>query len=660
MTLAPQAPIGAYVLERRLALGGMAEVWSATRPDDPTGRRYALKVLLEHHARDAKMCTMFADEARIAGRLHHPNIVRVEELVVAGAIHAQVMPLVEGRDLRRVLQAVIAAGEVVPVPVAAAIGREVARALAYAHAAVGDDGRALELVHRDVSPHNVMLGNDGRVLLLDFGVALARERHTKTSQGTIKGKLAYMAPEQLDPSRGPVTARADVWSLGVVLWELLAARRLYGSRDGVELVHAVTSEVAEPITRYRPDVPPRLAGLLAAMLTREVEARTTSMEAVIEALDPLLAAGGPSLVTWAAPYVGLPARRTGVFVAPARGVGRAEDVDDTVRPTDESLATTPPEAEVDAGRPRQADPRGALGRADDEALARVAPGRAGTRDDGAARSLAAHGAPTVPERVAPTVAAGVSGARTVGLAALAAPTTALPAVDLADTHPESDEVSGSVSGPVAAPSLHTSGYDVVHSGQLAPREQLAATRAQLTPPRSDEAPTRLDLALSGEPAPTVPVELAPTRVRGAPRSVPERLEAPARPPVERDDMRPTVATTTPWPSPALPPAPAALPPASPPPVGPPAPAAPPPGGQDPTAPYVSVRSVAPAPSGPALSSIIRPRPVEGPTVPTPVARAPTPTPTVPAPRRSRVRLAVWAVGGAALGALIVRALQQLI
>lgn len=630
MTLTPQAPVGAYVLERRLALGGMAEVWSATRPGEHGGRRYALKVLLEHHARDPKMCAMFADEARLAARLHHANIVRMEELVVAGVVHAQVMPLVEGRDLRRVLQAVIGAGEVVPVAVAATIGREVARALAYAHAVKADDGQPLEVVHRDVSPHNVMLATDGRVLLLDFGVALARERNTKTTQGTIKGKLAYMAPEQLDPSRGPVTARADVWSLGVVLWELLAARRLYGSRDGVELVHAVTSEVAEPVTRYRDDVPARLAGLLAAMLTREVEARAASMEAVIEGLDVIL--GGVDttpLAAWAAPYVGQPPRRTGVFLAPARGVAEADDVDDTVRPAEVAAEIAPPTA---SGEPQPA-----------------AADRGRSTDGAAVRASAEGGAPTSVERVTPEALAR-SDARTVGLAALAAPTTALPAVrvgDLADTHPEGDEVpSASVSGPVVVlPSGPGLGYDVaVQGGQLGPREQLAATvshaASHVASPRADEAPTRLELEATAAPvvraeaAPTIPVEVAPTRLRVQPPSGPERLEAPTRPVPAREDVLPTVATATPRPSPAL------------------APTAP-------TAPSATPRpSPALAPTAPLVleppseqSSIIRPRPLD---VPAP-ATAPRAAALEAKPeRRTPARVAAWVLGGAALGALLVR------
>jgi hypothetical protein len=614
--------VGPYVLERRLALGGMAEVWSATRAGDLGGRRFALKVLLEHHARDPKMCAMFADEARLAARLQHPNIVRVEDLVVAGVVHAQVMPLVEGRDLRRVLQAVIGAGEVVPVAVAAAIGRDVARALAYAHAAKADDGQPLEVVHRDVSPHNVMLTTEGRVLLLDFGVALARERNTKTSQGTIKGKLAYMAPEQLDPSRGPVTARADVWSLGVVLWELLAARRLYGSRDGVELVHAVTSEVAEPVTRYRDDVPARLAGLLAAMLTREVEARAASMEAVIEGLDVVVggAATTTALAAWAAPYVGQQPRRTGVFVAPARGLVEAEDVDETVRPAEADGETAPPTA-AEERQPASADRERST--------------------DGAA----VGGAPTSVERVAPEALAR-SDAHTVGLAVLAAPTSALPAVgdgDLADTHPEGDEpVSGSVSGPVVVlPSGPGPGYDVaVQGGQLGPREQLAATVSHRASPKTDEAPTRLDLAAAAvvvvraEAAPTVPVEVAPSRARAQPLSGAARLEAPTRPVPARDDVLPTVATATPRPSPAL----------------------------APTAPTATPRPVeALAPTAPLVidvpgveqSSIIRPRPLGVPvplpsTTPRPVAVEANPK------RRTPARVAAWVLGGAAVGALLAR------
>jgi len=306
-------------------------------------------------------------------------------------------------------------------------------------------------------------------------------------------------------------------------------------------------------------------------------------------------------------------RRTGVFLAPAQRAAVAPDTDDTVRPTDERGETVPADVASDA------------------ASTPAASERERSTDGAALRG----GAPTSVEHGAS--AAGVeSDARTVGLEALAAPTTALPAVaaagDLADTHPEEEGLSASVSGPVLAPTaVRSRGYDVVHAGELAPPEQLAATRAHVVAPRTDEAPTRLDLEVPAEPVPTVPVELAPTRLRVHPPSAPERLEAPTRPVLSRDDVLPTVATATPRPSPALAPtAPVAL----------PAPAL------APTQPVVV------SPSGVEQSSIIRPRPL-----PVPVVAPRELEPVAEPQRRSPVRVVAWVVGGATMGVLLVQALR---
>ena len=189
-----------------------------------------------------------------------------------------------------------------------------------------------------------------------------------------------------------------------------------------------------------------------------------------------------------------------------------------------------------------------------------------------------------------------------------------------------------ISGPVIAPTaVRSRGYDVVHAGQLAPPEQVAATRAHVAVPRTDEAPTRLDLEVPAEPVPTVPVELPPTHVRVHPPSGPERLEAPTRPVLSRDDVLPTVATATPRPSPALAPTtPVAL----------PAPAL------APTQPVVV------SASGVEQSSIIRPRPLPV-SVVTPREIEPVAEPK----RRSPVRVVAWVVGGATMGVLLVQALR---
>ncbi len=432
MSLAEGAVLGGYVLERRLAMGGMAEVWSATRGGDASGKHYALKVLLDMFARDPKLRAMFADEAGIAQRFEHPNVIRVEGLIEAGPWMAQVMELVEGSDLRRVLQGVIRTDARVPVPLAALIGREVARGLGYAHAALGSDGQPLGLVHRDVSPHNVMLDRQGRVAVLDFGVARARERLTVTTLGTVKGKLAYMAPEQMLGEA--VTAQADVWSLGVVLWETLTLRRLFGAAADADLVRLVTRGQVESPTAHRAELPPRLVDLVMRMLSHEPAARPAGMAAVESALDEVArgfgaAASIDALSAWAQPFMPV-VRRTGVLSA----VPRAEE-------PPPPLVGAPTEAVELPGPPT---------------LTSAKPART---------EAVAVGDPTQPTPL--------------DLGAL--PTEAMLVGDLGDlvsTQPEDER-------PTSA-----SGYDVRGARHLDTGELMAPTLAQIArPPHDDEAPT---------------------------------------------------------------------------------------------------------------------------------------------------------------------------
>src|SRR5262245_27178012 len=194
--LASGKQLGPFTLDRRLALGGMAEIWLAVQNTERGARPTALKILLTPYARDPTFRGMFADEVRIASRLTHENIVEVYGSFEVEGHLFQAMEIVDGKDLRRVLSTLARAGESFPVALALLVGREVARALAYAHSKRGEDGKPLEIVHRDVSPHNVMLTRNGMVKVLDFGIASAAERLTRTRTGVIKGKISYMAPEQ--------------------------------------------------------------------------------------------------------------------------------------------------------------------------------------------------------------------------------------------------------------------------------------------------------------------------------------------------------------------------------------------------------------------------------------------------------------------------------
>ncbi len=229
--------LGRYSVVQRLGAGGMAEVFLArSRGAEGTDKDVVIKRILPEFANNAAFRAMFIDEARVALRLNHPNVVQVYGFESDGAVLLLVMEHVDGPDLGLLTGIARRQQETIPTPLVAYIVREVARGLHYAHERHDERGRPMEIVHRDVSPTNVLLSYDGSVKIGDFGIARARTA-TQPDDGTIKGKFAYMAPEQ---ARGEsVDRRADVWALGVVLSELLIGRGLLRGANSEEILAAV-------------------------------------------------------------------------------------------------------------------------------------------------------------------------------------------------------------------------------------------------------------------------------------------------------------------------------------------------------------------------------------------------------------------------------------
>lgn len=290
-------------------MGGMAEIWSAidTQAEPANNDLVALKVLLPELAVDPSLRTMFMDEVRLTMRLQHPNIVRVDGVFEVDHYLFHSMELLDGKDVRRLLSAAVQAGQRFPVSIALKIASATARALSYAHALKSDAGTSLEIVHRDISPHNILVCSNGTIKVLDFGIARAKERATKTAQGVIKGKLSYMAPEQAVAQ--PVSAQTDVFSLGIVLWEMLAMRRLFvGSSDAVTLGMVCEAQVPSLKEIYA-DLPDDLCELVHKMLALKPRHRTESMRAVDDGLMRVLyqldndVHGDEAVESWVAPFL---------------------------------------------------------------------------------------------------------------------------------------------------------------------------------------------------------------------------------------------------------------------------------------------------------------------------------------------------------------------
>jgi serine/threonine-protein kinase len=266
----------------------MADVFRAEHAAaEGVTKEVALKLVRGEHAARSDFVQMFIQEARLAARLTHANLVQVFDFDQVDGRYYIAMELVRGRHLGQVVDRCRELGVRLGLARAVHVCAEVAKGLAYAHRVAGADGRPLGLVHRDVSPHNVLVSFEGEVKLADFGIARAMNLGGLTEPGTLKGKIAYMAPEQ---ARGvPVDARADVFSLGVVLWELCAGRRLFvRESEAAALAAVLGDEPPSPPSAWNEAVPPELDGAILGALARDPGARTASAQALATQLAAIL------------------------------------------------------------------------------------------------------------------------------------------------------------------------------------------------------------------------------------------------------------------------------------------------------------------------------------------------------------------------------------
>lgn len=278
---------GKYVLVGELGVGGMAEVFLAIQH----GLQGFLKVVtlkrVLPHLASPDFISMFIDEARLAARLEHPNIVKTFEFGENDGQYYTVMEYLAGEDLGSVMNRAAISKQPIPLNMAAMILSQLCAGLHFAHELTDTAGRPLGLVHRDVNPSNIIITYGGEVKIIDFGVAkFNKATQDQTQTGTIKGKLAYMSPEQI-LARG-IDRRSDVFSLGVVLWELVAGCRLFARDTDAATLYAIMNDPIPRVRRHRPNVPEELEAIIATALSRTPADRYETAEDMQVAIDQFL------------------------------------------------------------------------------------------------------------------------------------------------------------------------------------------------------------------------------------------------------------------------------------------------------------------------------------------------------------------------------------
>jgi len=288
-----QSRLGRYMVLKHLASGGMADVLLG-RTDGIEGfeRHVVLKRIRPEHARDERFIRMFLDEARVAANLHHQHIVQVHDIGESDGEYFIAMEYLHGEDVRTILSTASKTRQHVPLGCAMAIVSAAAAGLHYAHERRGPDKRPLGIVHRDISPSNILVGYDGSIKVVDFGIAKASMRQ-ETRSSTLKGKISYMSPEQCKGAE--VDRRSDVYSLGVVLYELCTTTRLFkGESDYLVMDQIVNGRVTLPQVR-RPELPNELSAIIMRAITPDPERRYFTADELRVALDQF--AGKASLTT---------------------------------------------------------------------------------------------------------------------------------------------------------------------------------------------------------------------------------------------------------------------------------------------------------------------------------------------------------------------------
>ena len=269
---------GPYLVYDELGIGGMASVHIAESTD---GKRVALKRLLPHRATEPDTVRAFLDEAKLVVHLKHPNIAATYDCGKVGDSYFIAMEYVPGHTLAQLIKQCAKTIGIIPFPITVNILIQLCEALQYAHTLTDESGKPLQIIHRDISPTNVILSTTGIVKLIDFGIAKATSSTVHSNAGVVKGKFRYMAPEYL---KGKLDSRVDLWALGTVAYELLTNKQLFDGSDDFNILYNVKFADIEPPSKSNPDVPPDFDVIVMTALQRDPDRRWQSAAAMRTAL----------------------------------------------------------------------------------------------------------------------------------------------------------------------------------------------------------------------------------------------------------------------------------------------------------------------------------------------------------------------------------------
>jgi tRNA A-37 threonylcarbamoyl transferase component Bud32 len=292
----PSLKLGKYQLLAVLGRGGMAEVFLAlSRGAMGFDKLAVIKRLRPGLADDDAFREMFLDEARLAARLNHPNVVHTYEVGEHDGVYFIAMEYLEGQALNAIARVAEKRGAPLSHDMSARIISDALAGLHHAHTLTDFDGRPLGIVHRDISPHNLFVTYEGTTKVVDFGIAKAALSSTETEVGVLKGKVAYMSPEQA--TAGPIDARSDVFAMGIVLWEMLTQKRLMTGDSAASTIHRLLTVNVPTVSTFQKDVPRSLDAIVECALQKDPNRRFASALAMREAIEAYLASTGRAVRT---------------------------------------------------------------------------------------------------------------------------------------------------------------------------------------------------------------------------------------------------------------------------------------------------------------------------------------------------------------------------